>query len=127
MGSEGDGYGKPPKNGQFQKGQSGNPKGRPKGTQNVATVLRRTLREKVAITENGRHKVITKLQAAVKQLVNKAASGDLSAFRLLAALAQSGEEHAEAGGQSSVNDWNELDRKVMEGILKRFNPNNSEG
>jgi len=28
------GYGKPPKGGQFQKGQSGNPRGRPKGSRN---------------------------------------------------------------------------------------------
>ena len=39
------GYGNPPQHTRFKKGQSGNPRGRPKGTLNLATVLARTLRE----------------------------------------------------------------------------------
>jgi hypothetical protein len=77
------GYGRPPRASQFKPGQSGNPKGRPKGSLNVATVLERTLREKLVINEGGRRREITKLEAAVKQLTNKAASGDARALRLL--------------------------------------------
>src|SRR5436190_1415506 len=72
------GYRKPPTHSRFKKGKSGNPNGRPKGTVNFATVLLKTLREKVVIKENGRRTVITKLEASVKQLVNKAASGRLT-------------------------------------------------
>ena len=77
------GYKKPPADSRFEPGQSGNPQGRPKGTLNFATTLLKTLRERVVINENGRRKEITKLQAAVKQLVNKAASGALRALNQL--------------------------------------------
>lgn len=41
------GPGKPPKHTRFKPGQSGNPKGRPKGSQNVKTVLNKVGRESV--------------------------------------------------------------------------------
>ncbi|HWX55498.1 MAG TPA: DUF5681 domain-containing protein [Verrucomicrobiae bacterium] len=68
-------YRNPPQRSRFKKGQSGNPNGRPKGRANLATVLERTLRDTVVIKENGRRKTITKLEAAARQLVDKAASG----------------------------------------------------
>src|SRR5580698_10326440 len=76
------GYGKPPGATRFKKGVSGNPKGRPKGSRNVAAVFAKTLREKVVINEHGQRKTISKLEAAVKQFVNKAASGDLRALQM---------------------------------------------
>ena len=85
------GYGKPPEATRFQKGVSGNPKGRPKGSLNVAAVFVKTLREKVVINEHGQRKTVTKLEAALKQLINKAASGDLRALRQLVELARDAE------------------------------------
>ena len=88
------GYGKPPKNSRFKQGRSGNPRGRPKGALNMATVLARTLREKIVIDENGKRKTVSKLEAAIAQLVNKAASGDGHAIRYLCQLVTSAEERS---------------------------------
>ena len=119
------GYGKPPKHAQFKKGQSGNFKGRPKGTLNLAAVLERTLREEVVINENGRRKVITKLEAAITQLVNKAASGDGHAMRYLCQLVISAEERSVVAEPTA--GFSETDQKVMDNILKRFQMCSKEG
>ena len=77
------GYGKPPRGARFQKGQSGNPRGRPPGSKNLATLLNDTLNEVVTITENGRRRKITKREAVIKQLVNKSASADARSLKIL--------------------------------------------
>jgi hypothetical protein len=116
------GYRKPPKNTQFRKGRSGNPKGRPKGKLNIATVLEHTLREPVVINENGRRKQVTKMEAAVKQLVNQAASGDLTALRQLTALVTSAEQRS-TNADAETAPLNEADQKVMARMLKRLETN----
>lgn len=113
------GYGRPPKHTRFKPGQSGNLKGRPKGTLNMATVLARTLRARVVVNENGRRKTITKLEAAIQQLTNKAASGELKALQLLAGLVRSAEE-CTAQAVIPTASLDEADEKVMLGILKRM-------
>ena len=85
------GYRRPPLSTRFRAGQSGNPRGRPKGARNLSTIIAAALGERVAVTENGRRRSITKLEAAVKQLVNRAASGEARATQLLLALVQANE------------------------------------
>ena len=113
------GYCSPPQATRFQKGVSGNPKGRPKGSLNVATTLTKALREKIVINEHGRRRRITKLEAAVKQLVNKAAGGDLRAVRHLTELASDAEANQKSTGVAT-SELNDMDFEVMNGILKRF-------
>ena len=112
------GYCKPPKSSRFKPGESGNPRGRPRGTLNWGMVLQRALGEKVVINENGRCKVMTKLEAAIMQLVNKAASGDGKAMRYLCQLVVSAEERSVAVEPTA--QISETDRKVMNNVLKRF-------
>ncbi len=113
------GYRNPPEATRFRKGQSGNPKGRGKGSLNVATVFAQTLREKVVVKENGQRKTMTKLEAAIKQFVNKAASGDLRALQLLVRLSREAETRENQPQPNSLA-LSESDQKVMEGIMKRF-------
>ncbi|MGC1685340.1 MAG: DUF5681 domain-containing protein [Candidatus Acidiferrales bacterium] len=110
------GFGRPPKRSRFQKGVSGNPKGRPKGRRNLATVLAKTLHEKVVVNENGVRRKVTKLEAAVKQLVNKAANGDLGALRHLTALVEAAERQAPGASRTELTD---SDLKVMQNVLQR--------
>jgi hypothetical protein len=75
------GYKKPPKHTRFQKGRSGNPKGRPKVPKNLPALILKIFGEKVVVKSHGKTHSMTKLEAALVQLVNKALSGDIKAFR----------------------------------------------
>ncbi|GAA0399292.1 hypothetical protein GCM10009093_27290 [Brevundimonas terrae] len=77
------GFGRPPKAHQFTKGHSGNPKGRPKGSRNISTLLREELDRKVSVTVDGLTKTMSKRQVAVRQQVDKAVKGCPKAFHTL--------------------------------------------
>lgn len=69
------GYGKPPKSGQFKKGQSGNPKGRPKGSFDYKTHVQQMLAAQVTVNENGKRKRVSSLQATLMRLAEKRPQG----------------------------------------------------
>jgi hypothetical protein len=80
------GYGKPPKAAQFKKGKSGNPKGRPKGSLNLATDLAAELGEQITVREDGHPRRVSKQRALIKSLMAKALQGDVRATAALLAL-----------------------------------------
>ena len=112
------GYGKPPRHTRFTKGQSGNPKGRPKGAKNLSTILQKASREPVTVTIRGRTVVITKLEAGMHQLANQAANGDLKAIRDLMYWHQAFQESEQASAPAS--SWTEREIPVMESLLRRI-------
>lgn len=80
------GYRKPPPEHQFKPGNRANPRGRPKDAPNLSTILKREARRKVPLSEGGRKMVVSKLEAAVKQLMTQAARGDARAIQLVIEL-----------------------------------------
>lgn len=82
-GRQGVGYKNPPKHTQFRKGQSGNPKGRPKNSKNLLTYLGAELKRLVSVQENGKRKTISKGEAIAKRLVNKAMEGNVRTAHLI--------------------------------------------
>lgn len=80
------GYGKPSPDKQFKPGQSGNPKGRPKGRKNTMTMLQDILDGKMTIVENGKKMKISRRAVILRQIINAAVKSDLRAVALLLPL-----------------------------------------
>ena len=112
------GYGKPPLHSRFQKGRSGNPKGRPRGRRNMSTLLSDALNGSVIVVENGRRKKITKREAIVTQLVNKSASADLEATQMVLAMLSDLESRADASADPAP--FTEADQQVIQRIQARL-------
>jgi hypothetical protein len=112
------GFRKPPKDSRFVKGKSGNPNGRPKGSHNATTILDKACRERIRVTSNGKIRYLSKFEAAMLQLMNKAASGDLRAMQLLLGWL-TWRMHSEQESVQTIFPQ-ESDKFVMESIAARF-------
>lgn len=88
------GYGKPPKSGQFQKGRSGNPKGRPprgktlRSIDDLHQIVLTEVNEDVTFKIDGIKVTMSAIQAAIKRLKAMALRGDRLAIKDLLKLAQ---------------------------------------
>ena len=113
------GYGKPPRHTRFKQGQSGNPRGRPKGSKNLTTLLTEALNEPVIVAENGGRRKITMRQAIIKQLVNRSATADWRAIKILLDLVRDIEGQTEPASPET-SAFSEADEKVIEQLRTRF-------
>ena len=110
------GYARPPADKQFKPGQSGNPRGRPKGSLSLITVLRKALNDRVEVTQNGRVRRISKFELAVTQMVNRAVKGDTRAMQQILVLAPILEADAPTSEQALDGD----EQAVLASILGRM-------
>jgi Family of unknown function (DUF5681) len=113
------GYGKPPRHTRFAKGQSGNPRGRPCGAKNFTTLLEEALNEPVTVTENGGRRKVSKRQAIITQLVNRSATADFRALKLLFDIVRDIERQTEPASPETA-EFSEADEKVLEQLRSRF-------
>ena len=113
------GYGKPPRNTRFKKGQSGNPRGRPSGSKNLSTLLTEALNELVIVTEKGRRRKVSKREAIIKQLVNQSANGDWRAVKMLLEILRDIEGQTEPAADEP-SAFTAADEEVIEQLKARL-------
>jgi Family of unknown function (DUF5681)/ParB/Sulfiredoxin domain len=77
------GYGRPPRHTQFKPGRSGNPKGRPKGCQNIRSQLVKVFTDPVVVNVGGKRRRIPAVVAVQLVLFQQALNGNSQAMQLL--------------------------------------------
>ena len=114
------GYGRPPEETRFKPGQSGNPKGRSKGSKNFSTHFEEELSQQVTLVENG--KTPTHDQTASdRQTAHRIKRLATTPGRQLSSSTRSGARKASGGQQSIAQKFREAEEQlVMENIRRRI-------
>jgi hypothetical protein len=111
------GYCSPPVHSQFKPGQSGNPSGRAKGSQNLKTLFNKVLDEEISLRDGADVKRITKAEAIVRGVVVGALKGDARNTAILFRL-------AEQVGQFQDDDTRDITR--IERVIVSWKPPGAE-
>ena len=113
------GPGRPPLHTRFRKGQSGNPGGRSK--KKLHALLADALNEPAFLTIDGERRQITKREAVVHQLVNKSASADLRATKMLFDMIKDVEQKASvASPVPELRRLDAADKEVVQNLVDRI-------
>lgn len=119
------GYRKPPKTTQFKKGESGNPRGRPKGSRNVGAVLRDVIDQKIQITENGKIRHLPALEVMLRRAFNDAMRSGPGAQKFFFSLI---DRYADLNETAVVPDIDEVlaeDRAILARYLEKVSETTS--
>jgi hypothetical protein len=103
------GKGRPPAATRWKPGQSGNPRGRPRGSKNLETILSEALNEKIRVQEKGRSRSMTAREVIGKRIVHAAMKGDLKSINLLLTH------------DSKVSGWNPAPADYYDALYSDYN------
>ena len=101
---------------QFKKGKSGNPKGRPKGSksaQNFAADFLSEANEQIAVSIDGKNQTMSVVRAGMKQLLAKAAAGELSAIKQVLERVEAHEAAQAEARPKEPFTYTERDREII--------------
>lgn len=111
------GKGRPPKATRWKPGQSGNRKGRPKGSRNAATMARAELKRKVTVTINGVSQKMSIEEVSFRRQSDKATAGDQKALAFLLACAGGADPTDAAQAESAPPTEQELE--IIQDYIRR--------
>lgn len=121
------GYGKPPKDHQFQPNNKLG-KGRKTGSKNTKTIVKEAFGQKVSATVGGKTKKMTKIELAMLQLANKASAGDLKAIEKVIQLQERYGPQEDPEGPDPAKVGHDLDAlRDYLAMMDQIHPPDEEG
>jgi hypothetical protein len=109
----------------WKSGQSGNPRGRPKGLKSVGQLLGEALARRVTIQKNGRPRTTRVQDVMIRGLVNDAARRDPRALKLLFAVMDRYGDGRER--EIDLTDLLPDDRDIIESYRKSIDARENDG
>ena len=124
------GFKKPPKHSKFKKGQSGNPKGRPKGSKSLKEVVDKAVWRLVQMKAGAVVSKVPAFEASVNAMMAKAMHGDVKAFQCVLKLCDKlleAPSPAQQGGSNAASGfaWTEEHESLtpyLEHLLRGDDP-----
>jgi hypothetical protein len=113
------GYRKPPQQHKFKEGQSGNRKGRRKGSKNTATLLREILDRKIDVRSGTTVRKISVREAILTRFAESALKGDTKSAAFLLQRYDVTEVAHEQTNEEASQDEQEIIRAYLDSYLRK--------
>jgi hypothetical protein len=111
------GYGRPPKDRQFKPGVSGNPKGRPKNSRNLKTILQQALTSGVTIREGSSTRRVSKLEGVVLRQIESALKGDGKSALVVLRMAGVVDLLGSSDTSAETTELTPAEKRILDGLM----------